>query len=319
MVTSAPVSLPVMDLRQLAALVAVADHGSFTSASRALYTAQSNVSAHVARLERELGSTLWDRSTGRLTDEGQIVVDRARRVQAEIDAIQADLASRGDQVSGEVRLGVISSTARWLMPQLLSALKARHPLVRMIVVEASTSSLVPQLLAGRLDAAVVNMPVDDPDVEAVSLFAEDMIVLASNRHPVAGRDQVTLAELAATPLVLPAPGTALREDIDVEARRQGVTLAPVAEIDGVRLLSSLAFEGYAAALIPATAVPGWLRGDFTRVAVANIPRRLVGLAHRRRSTLSAPARAVADVLADVVRAKGPRQPGVHLLSEVATA
>ena len=106
-----------MDFRQLAALAAIADHGSFSAAAKALFTVQSNVSAHVARLERELGVTLVDRSRGCLTEEGEVVVARARAVQNELDAIYADLASRGKEVAGDARLGVIGTTARWLVPR----------------------------------------------------------------------------------------------------------------------------------------------------------------------------------------------------------
>ncbi|MEN3273610.1 MAG: hypothetical protein V7636_2371, partial [Actinomycetota bacterium] len=73
-----------MDLRQLAALVAVAETGTFSAAADVLHTVQSNVSTHIARLERELGVTLVDRAAGRLTEEGVAVVARARRVQAEL-------------------------------------------------------------------------------------------------------------------------------------------------------------------------------------------------------------------------------------------
>ena len=78
-----------MDLRQLAALTAVADHRSFSAAARALHTVQSNVSTHVARLERELGAVFVDRTTGLLTEAGELVVARARRIQAELDALGA--------------------------------------------------------------------------------------------------------------------------------------------------------------------------------------------------------------------------------------
>src|SRR5215468_10518597 len=97
---SAPRLHAAMDLRQLAALVAVADHRSFSAAARALHTVQSNVSTHVARLERELGVTLVDRASGSLTEEGEAVVGRARRVQAELDALVADVASVNSEVSG---------------------------------------------------------------------------------------------------------------------------------------------------------------------------------------------------------------------------
>src|ERR671911_2714366 len=95
-------SLEAMDLRQLAALTAVADAGSFSAAARRLHTVQSNVSTHVARLEKELGVTLVDRAAGRLTEEGEVVVARARRVQAELEALTADVASLRDEVAGSV-------------------------------------------------------------------------------------------------------------------------------------------------------------------------------------------------------------------------
>src|SRR3954452_2275687 len=96
-----------MDLRQLNAVVAVADNGSFSAAADALHTVQSNVSTHVARLERELGAPLIDRTNGcRLTEEGQAVVERARRVAAELDALVADVAALRHEGRGSVRLGV---------------------------------------------------------------------------------------------------------------------------------------------------------------------------------------------------------------------
>src|SRR5215216_6145201 len=185
-----------MDFRQLAALAAIADHGSFSAAAKALFTVQSNVSAHVARLERELGATLVDRVRGRLTEEGEVVLARARAVQHELDAIYADLASRGKEVAGEAKLGVIGTTARWLVPQVLTALRTMHPRVRAIVVESPTTALLPQLAAGQLDAAVVNLPVEDPDLVVEPMFAEDMYLVVATTHPLAGCTEVTLSDLA---------------------------------------------------------------------------------------------------------------------------
>src|ERR671918_1687329 len=96
-----------MDLRQLAALAAVADAGSFSAAARRLHTVQSNVSTHIARLERELGTTLVDRATGALTDEGEVVVDRARRVHHPLEAVRSDAAPVLHEGSGDVGLGCL--------------------------------------------------------------------------------------------------------------------------------------------------------------------------------------------------------------------
>ncbi|CAB4884688.1 unannotated protein [freshwater metagenome] len=304
-----------MDLRQLSALVAIADHGSFSSAARALYTVQSNVSGHIARLEKELGVTLVDRQRGGLTDDGGQVVERARRILREMDDISADMASRGDSVSGDARLGVIGTTARWLMPQLLPALSADHPLVHVTVFEGSTTTLLPRLVAGHLDAAIVHLPVDDPELTVEPLFAEDLIVIVHTSHPWAEADELSLLRVASEPLLIPPKGTAMRRILDKAAAASGTTLRPQAEIDGVRLLTSLAMEGYGPAIVPSTAVPGWVKGDFKRIHVPELPRRVVGWVQRRRPAPGAPSRAVLKTMRDILETKGALQRGVHIGSD----
>jgi LysR family hydrogen peroxide-inducible transcriptional activator len=300
-----------MDLRQLNALVAVAEHGSFSGAARALHTVQSNISTHVARLERELGVTLIDRATTTLTDEGQVVVRRATRVQQELDALVSDVAAVHDEIAGVARIGVIGTTARWLVPPLLEAMAVRYPKVRAVVVDATTTSLLPQVHSGQLDLAVLALPVHDPDVEAEQLFEEDLLVIAPTDHPLAERERVSLEELAEHELLLEPPGTAFRDDLDAQARERGVTLQTKAEVDGMRLVASLAFEGFGAAVLPASAAPRWLTGEWKVVAVDGLTGRSVGLVRRRRGMPSAPARALADVIRSVVVDEAEQQPGIR--------
>ncbi|HEY0521020.1 MAG TPA: LysR family transcriptional regulator [Ilumatobacteraceae bacterium] len=304
-----------MDLRQLTTLVAIADHGSFSAAARALYTVQSNVSGHVARLERELGVTLVDRQRGGLTDEGVIVVDRARRVLHELEDLAAEMASRGNEVTGDSRLGVIGTTARWLLPQLLGEVSTAHPRVHVTIHEGNTSSLLPRLQASQIDAAILHLPIDEPELQVDALFAEDLLLIAHSRFGLAGCESVALKDLAKIPLLLPPRGTALRRIIDRAAAAGDVELQAQAEIDGVRLLASLAFEGYGPAIVPATSVPRWLKGDFHRVAVPELPRRVVGWVQRRRPAPGIPTRVLLAVLRDVIALQGPKQPGVHVGTE----
>ncbi len=301
-----------MDLRQLTSLVAIADHGTFSAAARALYTVQSNVSGHIARLERELGVLLVDRQRGGLTDEGLVVVERARRVLHELDDISAEMASRGDEVRGDTRLGVIGTTARWLLPQMLTQLAKQHPGVHVTVHEGNTTNLLPRLLAQQLDAIIVHLPVDDLEVSVEPLFAEDLVLLAHTRHHLAAHESIALADLAGEPLMLPPVGAALRRAIDRAAANVGVELVAQVEIDGVRLLTSLAFEGFGAAIVPATAVPRWLKGDFRRIAVPELPRRVVGWVQRRRPSPGSPTRALQAVLRDVIATQGAKQPGLYV-------
>src|SRR5215211_5190667 len=213
-----------MDLRQLASLVAVAETGTFSAAATKLHTVQSNVSTHVARLEKELGVTLVDRAAGRLTEEGEVVVARARRVQAELEALTADVASLRDEVAGQVSLGIIGTTARWLMPPLLTAMTERHPKVRISTVEANTTALLPQVVGGNVDLGVINLPVADPDVEVVPVFEEDLILLTPPDHPLASQHHVGVGDLADHELLLTPEGTSIRVLLDEAARAGGVAL-----------------------------------------------------------------------------------------------
>lgn len=300
-----------MDLRQLSVLVAVAEEGSFSAAARALHTVQSNVSTHVARLERELGVVLVDRASGAVTEEGLAVVRRARHVQAELEALSADVAALRDEVSGTARLGCIGTSARWLVPLVLDAVTRAHPKVHVIVVDATTTSLVPRLLADELDLAVVNLPVTHPDVVIEHLFDEDRILIAPAGHLLAARDRVCLVDLAEHELLLEPSGTAFRDELDREATAAGVELRAKAEVDGLRLIATLAFEGFGAAIVPATAAPAWLKGSWRRVPIDGLEPRSVGLARRQRGLLSAPARALREAVTAVVASHGESFAGVH--------
>jgi DNA-binding transcriptional LysR family regulator len=300
-----------MELRQLTALIAVAETGSFSAAARALHTVQSNVSTHIARLEREVGATLVDRSSGTLTEEGAAVVRRARHVQHELDSLTADVAALRDEVTGQVRFGCIGTVGRWLVPLVLEHLAEHHPKVHLVVVDATTTSLVPRLHTDNLDLAVVNLPLADPDLVTEPLFDEDRIVIAPDGHPIADLARVTIKDLGQHPLLLEPAGTAFRDELDAEAAASGITLQAKAEVDGLRLITSLAFEGFGAAIVPATAAPPWLEGRWRRVAVDGLARRSVGMAWRRRGLLSAPARALQASVRHVITDDSAHLDGVH--------
>jgi DNA-binding transcriptional LysR family regulator len=304
-----------MDLRQLAALAAVADCGTFSAAAERLNTVQSNVSAHIARLERLLGATLVDRSGGRLTEEGEIVVARARRVQAEIDGLVADVNALRDKVVGDVRVGVIGTVARWLVPELLSSMHELHPQVRMIVVDASTTSLAPQLIGGTLSLAIVNLPLHDPDMTVMPLFEEDMVAVVPPGHRFFDRTELRMRDLHNVPLLLPPAGSSYRPELDQAADEADISLVPLAEIDGVRLITSMAFDGVGMAIVPATAAPPSVDGPWRVISVNGLAARQVGVVQRRRGMLSAPARVLLQVLREVLESEVQRHPGVRLLTE----
>jgi DNA-binding transcriptional LysR family regulator len=138
------------------------------------------------------------------------------------------------------------------------------------------------------------------------------VLLAHADHPLAEHDSIRLPALAHIPLLLPPTGTALRRIIDRACGAVDTSLTAQAEIDGVRLLASLAFEGYGAAIVPATAIASWLEGNFKLITVPELPRRVVGWVQRKRPTPSAPTKALLEVLREVIGKQGELQPGVHV-------
>ena len=302
-----------MDLRQLAALVAVADHGTFSAAADALHTVQSNVSSHIANLEKELRAPLVDRAAGRLTAEGAAVVERARRVQAELDALVADVGALRSDIRGRVRLGVLGTTGRWLVPSLVNRVADAHPGITLIVVEGTSGTLEPQLVAGTLDLALLTLPLPSQDLVAEPLFEEELLLVAPTSNPLAARERISVSDLDGAELLLPAPGTNLRRELDQVAAAAGITLRAKAELDGVRLLASLCFEGWGCGIVPASAVPLWLEGPWRAVGVDGLPLRQIGLASRARGLPSAPAKAVAGVLTETIAEAAVEEPGIHVV------
>ena len=170
-------SLKVMDLRQLNHLIAVADHGSFSSAARSLHTVQSNVSNHVAKLEKELGTVLLDRRTMQPTPEGLAVISRARRIRAEIKAISDDLLSINEEVEGQVQIGCIGTTARWIIAPLLEKLTKAFPSLQPRLIDSDTNSLTQKILSGDLDLAIIDTPAMNASLESETLFKEEKIIV----------------------------------------------------------------------------------------------------------------------------------------------
>jgi LysR family hydrogen peroxide-inducible transcriptional activator len=299
-----------MDIRQLNALVAVVDNGSFSAAAKSLHTVQSNISTHISRLEKELSVSLIDRRTGVLTEEGELVVERARRVQTELESIALDVEALHSEVSGIVRLGVIGTTGRWVSPILLESMTQRYPRVKIQITDAVTSNLLPLVVQGRVDGAIVNLPISHPDIELEPLFEEEPVLVAPDGHPLSKYDSLTPEILAEFPLLLNPKGVPFRDSLDKDLAKHGVKLTPKAEVDGMRLLASLAIDGFGAAVLPATAAQG--SGKWKRIPLEGFTRRVVGLATNKRVPLSATTRVVRDVLRNMIHDHGSDQNGIYL-------
>ncbi len=302
-----------MEFRQLEALVGIADQGSFSGAAAALGTVQSNISSRIAKLEAELGAELVERASGRLSETGEVVVARARRILSELAAVGADVSELRADIRGQVVLGMIGTAGRWIVPLLLEATREAYPHVSLRIVEGANSTLIPQLVSGTLDLATLASPVLSSELSLSELFEEDLVVVAELGHPLAQRQRaLTLAELAEFELILPLEGTPIRREIDAACRAAGVTLRPLIEMDGLRTLASLTFDGHGPAILPASLLTARLRDSFCALPITAMPRRRVVLGSRRYGFPAAPVRAVASLLTEVITHADDVPTGVYL-------
>jgi LysR family hydrogen peroxide-inducible transcriptional activator len=180
-----------------------------------------------------------------------------------------------------------------------------------VVHDATTSALQLQLESGTVDMAVMTLPVLDPEIVTEPLFDEDRLIVVPQGHPFHRSDRVTLADLDGQPLLLEPQGRPFRAQLQALFDERGYELVAKAEVDGTRLMTSLAFQGFGAAIVPASAVPVWLGGDWRTIPIDGLAGRSVGLGTRRHGLLSAPARALRDVLRQVIAERAAHQPGIH--------
>jgi DNA-binding transcriptional LysR family regulator len=188
------------ELRLLRSFVAVAEAGSLTRAAAELHIAQQSLSQQMTTLEAQLGVRLLERSSRgvTLTERGAVLRDEARAVLARAERA-VETVRRG--TPGELRLGVLSSVANELMPPVVRALRERHPEIALRTEDVAIGTLVERLRDGRLDAGLSRPPlVDDLATEVV--LREPVAAVLPEGHPLAGRAELELAELADEPWVL---------------------------------------------------------------------------------------------------------------------
>lgn len=195
-----------MDLHQLRCFIAVAEELHFGRAAQRIGMLPSALGRHIQLLEEDLGTRLLSRTTRSvvLTDDGASLLDEARRLVVQADALAVRFRAKGRSRTATLRLGVIDSAAAGLVPLLLQDFRKHHPDTVVQLVEDKTVRLLPRLLSGRLDLALVRPPDHpDPALEVLFLFHETVVVAVPAGHPLAGRERLRIGDLADQPLIIP--------------------------------------------------------------------------------------------------------------------
>lgn len=245
-----------MNLKQLETVALVAELGSLSRAARALGIAQSLVSRTIAQLETEWGDRLFER-TGR----GVVLSEFGKRVFPDIELLLAQSARLHDEVRnaagvpfGLVRLGVLPSITRRLIPALFADLRDTAPGVRLRVTEGFSGQLDEQLDSGHLDLAVINRYGAEPrrDEDVLATVASHVICLPD--HPIAAQPTVAFERLHGVPLVLPPAPNGMRSILEQHARHRGISLDVAIEVESLNTMKEVALSGHAATILSRLAV-----------------------------------------------------------------
>lgn len=283
-----------MSIRQCRALDAIAEHGSFAAAARALNVAQSAVSMQVAGMEQALGTALFDRShrPPRLTDAGRMALAHARTIVREYDTMMASVGGR-QQSGGAVRIGVIPTVLSTLLPNALIALRGEPRGPRLTVISALSGELVRAVEQGDLDAAVVHRPEHLPHRTEWRAIARQEIVVVAPATSVETDVHRLFAQHAYIRFNRQAWVAPL-----IEERLAALGLAPEtgAEIESIEAIRLLVGLGFGLSVIPST-------GPETDPALRTLPfgdpplYRQIGLLMRVPLALSPSGRRIGDAFA----------------------
>ena len=249
-----------MEVRQLRYLVALADERHFTRAAAREHVAQPALSQQIRRLEAEVGLALVERTTRRvaMTAAGELLVARARRILAELEAAKDELDTLAGVKGGHLAVGALHTMGPVDLSQLLATFHRSHPAVELTVREQSSEELADMLRVDVVDLAFLSVTerIQSRGLELHRLVSEELVAVLAPQHPLAGRDTVALAELAADPFISFREGSRLRELLDSAAGEAGFEPRIALESNESRRIRSLVSGGLGVAILPRSDADG---------------------------------------------------------------
>ena len=277
-----------LTLRQLRYFDALARHSHFGRAAAACSISQPALSMQIKELEDALGAVLIERGArqARLTKLGEEAALRARDILRAVDELGDFARASRDRFAGRLRIGMIPTIAPYLLPAAIADLTRLHPELDVHVREATTSKLIQELAEGRLDAAIVALPVSEPSLTEVALFAESFLLVRPGKddgEPVPGSE--TLREMR---LLLLEEGHCFREQALSFCNMPSSVPREVLDASSLSTLVQMVSAGMGVTLIPEMAVPVETRRASVSVARFNDPQpsRTIGMIWRKTSPLA---------------------------------
>ncbi len=286
-----------MDIANLQAFIAVAEHGSFSTAAEQLFLTQPAVSKRVTTLETSLGTPLFDR-IGRsiqLTEAGRVLLPRARQVLQELEDSRRAIADLSGEVGGVLSVGTSHHIGLHHLPPVLRAFAAEYGGVELDLQFMDSEAACQAVEHGELELAVVTLPPHASErLVPIPLWPDPLVVAAAADHPLAALPSVTMEQLAEFPAILPAASTYTRQIAEQAFAPYGLTLKAGLSTNYLETIKMLVSVGLGWSILPATLLD-------PQVVTLKLPQalhleRTLGVVHHRDRSRSNAARAFLDHL-----------------------
>ena len=301
-----------LTLRQLRYFEALAHHRHFGRAAEACAISQPALSMQIRDLEANLGRVLFERGPRqvRLTGFGEDFALRVRQIVQSIDELDELARVSRDGLAGRLRIGIIPTVAPYLLPAIVSNLARSHAGLDMRIRESLTRKLIEELTDGRIDTAIVALPVSEPAFTEIALFSEEFLLVRPESD--AGKPVPSAEALREMHLLLLEEGHCFRDQA-LSFCDMAPANRPREILDGSSLttLVQMVGAGIGVTLIPEMAVAVETRSAniaLTRFAPPR-PTRTIGMIWRRTSPLATQLGQVADIVAETAKAAKPRWMG----------
>jgi len=298
-----------ISLRALGYLVALSEERHFGRAAKRCLISQPTLSAQVKKLEDLLDVQLVERSQRRvmLTDVGEQVVARARRVLGEVGEICALAESRHDPLAGVLRVGLIPTVGPYLLPFAAPGLRAELPALRLMLYEYQTHELLSRLEKGSIDMTIVALPIESDGLTVEPIFDEEFVAALPADHVLSLRKQLKVADLDDHQLLLLEDGHCLRDQALEFCSRIQVREPQDFRATSLETLRQMVAAGAGMTLLPALAIAA-SRPDsaiITRPFRAPRPYRTVAGVWRQTSARSYAMREICRVIRAAMRDATP--------------
>lgn len=297
-----------MNLRDLRYLVALADTRHFGRAAERCNVTQPTLSAQLKKLEDFLGVTLVERQPRNvaLTDVGERIVGRARRVLQDSDDIVAIARASRDPLAGALKVAFIPTLGPYLLPIVTPPLRKRLPKLQLMLYEYQTEPLLEHLRAGDIDLGILALGVDTDGFETRALADEAFTLAMPSTHPLAKKAHVRTDDLAGETLLLLEDGHCLRDQALDVCSRVAVHEAEDFRATSLETLRQMVAAGHGVTLLPELATRGPFANAKNLVVkpfAKPVPHRTLGGVWRRSSTRGAAIESVCDTLRTVLESR----------------